>query len=93
MKTVTINLIQPRIADTGKSKTSRIYGIFKNRNLGNWLQLSYTLGSTRVYDGGESDAEVKVIFTHPAIMWGDQAETEADFLKAAEKEILWSQKN
>jgi hypothetical protein len=87
MKTLTINLTQ-RVADTGKRITTRIYGIFKNRNAGNWLQIGHKLGLIRVYDGGDPDEEIKVNFIHPVIMWGNQSEIEFDFMRAVESEIF-----
>jgi len=88
MKTITINLFQSRVAYTGKSITSRIYGVFKNRNAGSWLQTGYNFGLKRIYDGGDPDEEIKVNFFHPAIMWGDQSDIEAAFKRAAEGEIF-----
>lgn len=88
MKNLEIKTAQ-RTAETTTRKSERIYGVFLNRDGGNsWIQTGFAFGDGRVYEGGDPDYEVKVIFEHPSVLWGSIEEIENDFNTIATNEII-----
>ena len=84
MKTININLVQPRVENVAGNKETK-FAIMKHEDGDAYITEACNVKEWRGY-GFRQIADV--VITHPAIMWGDYEDIKADFLYEIEKAAI-----